>query len=509
MGLFGNKADHPMADIKSAQQLLKDVLRNDPLKALPEITDWIESVRDNADFHLDQRLDILNLLDEAARPLMRKLVREYFAVTTLSKFQENRTWMVLNEFFSQVEQAYFTVLNGYLKESKGSASIKPSLPLIAARGIHGVMGRLKCAAARYEPVEPAIWQHLAEYFSHAEAHHYLSEPVKLYASFAQHTSVRNKFVSVLMWYAPGSTTLSPLHMHLAERLTAYFCKYFTMDGQITTNSLFYFDLQHIDLPQRVTAETRPMPGMRFLGAGDAKSHLEALLKVLEKHIVPDEINLGGIYEADVVLDVARSLLNYWGAPAPMRRHARRQIKVNVRVAYGYSRVVECATDAGMADVDAPAWEVEDISATGFRCVMPSKYTEGIKIGLIIGIRPENVAYWGVAIVRRLSRDQQGSLHVGVEVLANQMASVGLSAHKSATADNEHGAIWLKCLGDNTGGVSLLMRPGSYSSSRSLNTRFEGKDYLLIPLALQEKGMDYDLAKYRTVEQETNAVSDTY
>ena len=145
MGLFGKKADHPMADMKSAQQLLNDVPRNDALKALQEITEWIESVRDNAEFAVDQRLEVLRLLDESARPFMRKLIYDYFSAQSLSKFQENRTWMGLNEFFSHLAQAYFKVLTDFRSGHKGSSTIKPFLPLVAARGIYALMGRLKLA----------------------------------------------------------------------------------------------------------------------------------------------------------------------------------------------------------------------------------------------------------------------------------------------------------------------------------------------------------------------------
>ena len=168
-----------MADLKSAQELLKDLPRSDAIKALTEITDWIESVREYADFNLDQRFDVLNLLDETARPYMRKLVYEYFSTLSMPKFQENRTWMVLNEFFTQIEQAYFKILIGYRNGEKGNSAVKPLLPMITARGIYAVMGRLKFAAARYAQAEQILWDHLAEFYSHAESQQYLNESVQL------------------------------------------------------------------------------------------------------------------------------------------------------------------------------------------------------------------------------------------------------------------------------------------------------------------------------------------
>jgi hypothetical protein len=46
-----------------------------------------------------------------------------------------------------------------------------------------------------------------------------------------------------------------------------------------------------------------------------------------------------------------------------------------------------------------------------------------------------------------------------------------------------------------------MRPDTFSLNRSLIMDMEGKGYLLLPVALVESGDDYDLARYRRMEQE--------
>ena len=518
-----------MADIKSAQQVLKDVPRNDALKALQEITEWVESVRDNADFQLDQRFDVLSLLDESARTYMRKLVREYFSAPAQSQFQENRTWMVLNEFFTQIEQAYFKVLTGYHNGEKGSSAIKSAMPLVTARGIYAVMGRLKYASARYLQVDETIWKHLAEYYSHAEAHQFLNEPVTLYAGLTPATTVKYKFASLVMWYAPGSGSLSPLHMHLAERLANHFGSHFTVDTQLASGSQYSFDLAHPAQLGRVTADTTPLSSMRFLGAGDIGLQIDALVKMLEKNIVPEEISLGGVYPAAIVCDVVRHLAIFWTSPPPMRRNTRRQINVNMNVVHGFSSVVKRGEtvkhgdlqhdETGSATDRQPSiprdaavgtnWEVEDISIGGFRGVLPGKSAGGVKIGSLVGIKPENVEFLGVGIVRRMTRDGQNNLHAGVEILSKQVENVVLHMHGDSRADGEQTALWLRGPGDDTGEVWLLMNPDAFSMNLSLNTLFEGKSYLLIPLALLERGGDYDLARYRKVEEEPDSASDAY
>lgn len=512
MGLFGSKSDHPMADVKSAQKLLSDVPKNDPLKALLEITDWIESVTDSASFHADQRFEVLSLLDESARPHMRKLVREYFSTPALAKFQENRTWMALNAFFSHNELGYFKLLTAYRNGEKGSSSIRSAMPQITSRGLYALMGKLKMIAARYDPVEPQGWDHLAQFYSHAEEQQYANEEIRLYSTSTQGVSAKNIFASVLMWYAPGSTSLRPLHMHLAERLTFHFCKHLALNSQLTSSSLLGYDLARPGPPFRVTSETRVVAGMRFLGAGEVHPQLEALIRQLEKNIVPQDINLGGVYEADAVKVAARHLLSAWGAPPPMRRHVRRQVKVNMKVVVGFERILERGISVAdlenfSADIGIATWEVEDISATGFRCVLPVKNAEAIKIGSLIGTQPENVGHHGVGIVRRLSRDDQNQLHVGVEILSKQIENISLHTRGSSRASAEQSALWLRMAAEEGGEIMLILSPHTFSMNRSMNTTLEGKGCLLIPLALLERGADYDLARYRKVEEDANAAPD--
>jgi len=50
----------------------------------------------------------------------------------------------------------------------------------------------------------------------------------------------------------------------------------------------------------------------------------------------------------------------------------------------------------------------------------------------------------------------------------------------------------------------LMKAGTFSAHRSSQTRLNGKNYLLIPGRLQEKSLDYDLASFRVIEQESGS-----
>ncbi|HLP98707.1 MAG TPA: hypothetical protein VK149_09705 [Sideroxyarcus sp.] len=506
LGIFGKKSDHPLADLKSAQQVLEDVPKNDALNTVQELTDWIEAIVEQADgFRLDHELAVLRMFDEAAQPHVRKLLRDYFAVQPLSKFQENRLWTVLDNFYTHCEVAYHDVLTRHRNGARGASAVKTELALLSARGIAALTGRLKMAAARYALVETVLWKHLAEFYIHAESSGYGNDTVALYAGIPGATSVKQEFSVLLIWYGVSAGTLSPMQEHLTERLVAHVGRYLTVGKQVTGDVMFVFDAAQPTPPMRASAEFTVHPAMRFAGVGDVMNQLGGLLKTFEKGIVPEEINLcGGKYEADLLRDILRRLIESLTQPLPTRRNPRRKINVNLQVANGFFKMLE-QTDVGLnfSQSSEETWEVEDISATGFRSVVPAARADNIKIGSLVGSKPENVSHWGAGVVRRLSRDAKNNLHIGVEVLSPQIVGVSL-VDRGNSSDEGHVALYLNRPNDTSGEAWLLMRPDTFSTSRSLDMEMNGKGYLLLPLALVEGGEDYDLARYRRMEQDSSS-----
>lgn len=502
LGLFGRKSDHPLADPKSAQQLLEELPKNDTLKTLQEITEWVESVRADDSFRLDGRFTALRLLDETARAHERKLTRDLYSSSALSRFQENRLGTALEDYYTQLSLAYGEVLDGCREGGKGVAVLKPQQPLITARTIHAAMGRMKCAATRYAQPDPAVWPLLASCYVHAETEQYLKDPLELYPGLGASASVCGEFASALLWWLSGTGTLRPQQAHLAQRLTAHLSRHYTVDAQPTASPVLAFDVAQPRPPQRYTGDAVAASSLRFVGLGEVQGQLDSLAKTLDKGMVPNDLNLGGSFEAGAVLAVVQHLTAQWASPPPMRRAPRRNIHVNLQVADGFSGLLD-QTNVGL-DFSSGAtgsWEVEEISANGFRCILPAVQADSVHIGLLLGIRPEKVEHWGAGIVRRLSRDGSNNLHVGVEMLSTRLEGAVLSEGGRTGLDGEP-ALWLMRNND-AGEAWLLMKPDTFAVSRTLQMQAGAKRYLLMPLALVEKGEDFDLARFRKIEQESS------
>ena len=501
-GIFGKKPDHPLADIRSAQKLLDELPKNDLHKLLMDMAELIDSLAGNADLKLDQEFAVLRLLDEAAQPYARRLTAEYFAPQELNAFQEGRLWLVLGNLSRQTAIAYCAVFDRYVNEEKGSNNIKAQAPLLMARAVYAMIWQLKYVCAHYELVEYAIWQNLSNIFRYAEQQQCLDTQVSLYPGSVGNTTVRCEVGHLLGWYGSGINSLTPVHLHLTERIMAQYCLDINVHGGQNEFSVFSFDLNDPGAPRRVKMNIAVSPFMRYVSMPAMHTKLELLMKTLDKNIVPDDLVLGGSYGAELIKEAVRHLLSYFLGP-PLRRSVRRTIKINFNVESGFAPVVERAKSAQGFNTDRLVWIIEDISANGFLTVLPVR-GEGMRIGSVIGMQLEGVPHWGVAVVRRLFRNDENQLHVGAEILATQVASVALNQSGGGGGGFEDGqlALWFYAKpGESSGEARLLMRAGAFSPNRSLQTRLNGKNYLLIPNGLQEKYIDCDLARFRLIEQE--------
>ena len=502
-GIFGKKSDHPLADVKSVQALLENLPKNDAYKSLMELTDLVEWVTEHDDFKLDHQFAVLRMIDEAAQPYSRRLSREYFTPFEINKFQENRLWSLLGNYYRQSANAYYTVFDRFCNADKGSNTIKVHIPLLTARAVYSLICQLKYISARYEQVDDKIWANLARLYKHAEQLQYLDTPVSLYPGMHGSTSVKCEVGRLLVWYDSGLSTLSPLYIHLAERIVAKHCPAIDIRSELGGAVRLCFDLNNPTEPSRINMDATMHPAMRYIGMPTLQARLEGLMKVLKKNIVPDDLSLGGSYEAEIVGNAVQHLLTYLTAP-PVRRNLRRMANATLNVVSGFDQVVG-RTDALQYNEDNPAlWVTEEISVGGFSSILPPG-SDGIGIGSLLGMQPEGMSHWGVAVVRRLLRDDANQMHAGAEILANRVACVYLSQSGSEFSDGRP-ALWLYPKQDELSGGAqlLLMKADTFSASQSLKIQLGEKKYLLIPSGLQEKGLDYDLAKFKLIEQEAGS-----
>jgi hypothetical protein len=508
MGLFSGreKSEHPLADPKEAKRLLGALPAADPHQALTEINDWLDSVQRAEDFQLDDRFNLLMLLDDSGQTHAVKLMREYLSNPRMPKQQESKLWSVSHEFWKQLANAYLACLDACAEGAKGSDALKNILPLLGVRSLRALAGEIKWLQMRYGPIHGDLWFACGRTYRFLKSRRLLQKSVQFSQVTPGETTPANEFLKIMMFAASSPDSLVPLEIEIAERVIAYFLSRFRLTDVPEPDTTYWLDLDEADPPTRLAQPPDLTDTLVFFSAGTAIQGVEELSAAITRGgVLPSGFNLGGEYKPETVVQVLDHLAMYWAKNPPIRRHERHRVKARLSVVHGYSGLSAClnwdgsTTDLATQGQNAvESWVVQNVSAGGFGATTPQMIGDWLKIGSLVGMQPSGGDNWLVGIVRRLSRDAEELGNVGIQTVAKSGVSIELKNGGSGTSLGT--GVLLIDPSDKPGEVRVLLEVNRFDSRRSIEMVREGNTHLLMPMEIIESGVDYELARYRDMRR---------
>jgi hypothetical protein len=342
---------------------------------------------------------------------------------------------------------------------------------------------------------------LGKVYRFAEEKKIHREAVPVYPGVPVNSSAEREFMKAVMLAASSPDCLMPLDIELAERIVAHFSASFLISNvhqpQATHN---WIDLAGGAPPKRLTQTPPASPGLRFFAAGAAIGQLDGMIRVVESGAVPVDLNLGGTYEPVKVLGVLRHLKLYWAATPPVRKNDRYAVKHRLTVVNSFegilARIKGAAGGAGgTGDAGAESWVTENISAGGIGATLAKAQGDWLRIGKLVGLSVEGGSgACAVGMVRRCSRLAQQQASVGIRTFAKESFAVTLGGREQQDALllNDGRALKEEAL--------VCQREGAFDKRASPTMAFEGHTYLLIPIEVSETGDDFELARYKVMQQ---------
>ncbi len=509
----GGKPDHPMADMKRAQELVGE-LPQDSYKALDEVTFWLDSLNRTEGFKLDQRYALVDLIDQSARNHQRKLAQEYLAAPRLQKFQENRMWKLSFEFWKTLGTAYSVLIEQFQSGASGAGSVRNLLPVVTARALRCLKMQLKWVLLRYGTVEDRIWADLARLYQFAEDKDFAIKRIEVYPGGEEPVSVEEEFVKALMLSISSTDSLLPLELDIAERACEHFGRQFQIGRQAAKALPNYYDLAMRKPPARVQKNAKLGASVRYFGAGEALKGVSVLIhEIRDKDGIPSDVNFGANRSVESVTNVLKHLVEYWSDEPPARGSERRKVATRMTVVPGFAELLqrlETTATIGAFELHESAngggesWIVENASEGGYGAIVPQVKGDWLKVGALIAYRTETSKYWGAGLVRRITRDEYQQRRVGIQSLAAigirvTLAPPGGVSSFRAVRDGD-AAVLLSTQPDKNGEITMVMRVGSFSPSQLYEMRLREKIYLIEPARMLEGGEDYDWARYKIVSK---------
>jgi hypothetical protein len=398
-------------------------------------------------------------------------------------------------------------LTRYQAGANGWGAMKGQMPMVVARALRALALQLKWQLLRYGPVEQRVWEQMGRLYAYAEERGFATTPVVVYPGKFGESTVQREFLKGVMLAISSTDSLLPVKLEIAERIVAQFSEFFALNRQPAKGCHYYFDLNSGKVPARMMSRLRMTPGLRFFGPGGATRELEKLIATVQADgVVPSGINLGGTFDAEVVLETLRHLSRYWAPMPPARNEERRACVSRVSVIHDFDEIVSTIsgeTQELTFDSTVEVWTVENESEGGYGALMPQASSDWLRLGSLLGLKLDEGASWGVGIVRRLSAYDHRQRYVGIQVLTKGATVVKL-APAGATADPElESALLLPSNASDTKGateMNLLLKPGAFSLQKSMEMHAYDRRYLLVPRKLMEGGHDFDMARFRVLQR---------
>ena len=504
ISLFGsNKPDHPMTGIKEAKKILEELPAGDAFKCGEELTHWLGSAVAADGFKAEYRAQLIQLLDETAQVHLRKLAREYLVSPRVPRYREIRLWTAIHEYWRQAALAYASCIDLYATGAKGADALKGRISLLLVRALRALGTQMKWMYVRYGPMDPSVWSLVAKVYALAESRKLAHSSVTVYPGTPGDSTPEREFLKAVMLCASSPDSLLPLEIELCERLIAHFGTAFTLRLDLQPDIAYWIDLATSQAPLRLARPPQLAPTLRFFTAGRALDDLDKLIaSIRTTGRVPSQVNLGGSYPAENVLDVLNHLALYWSPKPPERKHQRHRAKSRLNVAHGFDGVLAVLGGSISADTSGTeTWIVENVSAGGFGAGIPEIKGDWLKIGCLLGLQPEGGDNWVLGVIRRLSRAVPLKGSVGIQTLAKSVQPVQFSGNGSVAGET---GLLLDDGHESPGQVRVLLRAGTYVFGQNMEYRKGTLSCLLMPQGILESGEEYEVVKFREMIRDSSS-----
>jgi hypothetical protein len=470
---FGKSLKDPLADAKTAGRWLASFPPNDPLAMHAAILVELGALGERTARRAPSRLEAVFYLDAHAEQLRRSLTSQYLDHSSRSTRVESQLWQAmfdLEQGFLLCYQAFARDAGEHLENNKWQSL----LPELIARQIihHGLDAKIRLY--RYEQWIPARWAELHSLFQGACTSQIERVPVTALANSA--TTIEQEYLRVLILQLVNAGNFSQRHVEwVAEQLSEW-CAPLRLTIESSSMTSFYVDLgSRTGLRRR---RPQPLEGrVLFLDTRPLHAVLMQNVVMLEQKVRDDPLSDRTSRRADQ-LKLLRKLASQVDPEfRPVtRRGERTTTSGTVDAIVGFAKIssflqdeeidplidsrsrsgnfgdaIEIATFGRMRNEQARsqedarrrlatyagpggAWEVRDVSQTGYRLVAPMAVINVVTLGTLAAMRAQGQALWTLGIVRRMKRLTSERAEVGLQIIANNLVGVELAEQRRGDSD---------------------------------------------------------------------------
>jgi hypothetical protein len=553
---LGRKPPPPLTDLHSISRWMDALPMGDSVEAIDEIARQIEEYSDQNQAASKERLAVLMTLDEGAQGLLARLRGQYLQNPRMSRVVESRLWNAVAHYYQEILRAYHTPIMEYIGNPGGS-KIASTLPLLTARTLNYFALDAKWSYYRYTQANTKLWKRIHNLYHFAEYEEFDTHARKLYAEDEAETSITRLYLQTLMLETLNTGSLTPRQIHLIESWLPILVSGMQLEREFKpARHVFYVSLNQNHGARRVR-RVEPNETQRYWDTYGLKEKLDHLRGQLSTGAIPAKLGLTEECKLPACLELLDRIAYFW-APTGIKRvqrvferkHAMKSIEVvrglndicvNVYADNVYARCAQSEASNGlsyaeMVDVHLygfitqrtqakvaqgkeekieqvivhERWVMENESEAGYGAHLNDQTNDWIRLGKLVGLKPEKKGHWNIGVIRRLRRIEPNQQYVGIEVISEHPMALFLRPEKSEdrplTIDGIDPvgavfpipALFLKGTGQPAQADVLILQSGEFGSGRELWFTIKGMIYHIRLKHALERGDDWLRASFEVL-----------
>jgi hypothetical protein len=364
---------------------------------LPGLTLHLREFVGDAQDPLGDLAEALFAIDDESQALIGAERRRFFEIATGGTARGEVVWGIVRKFLDELFSALSDlVLRDCYAGQQGAFSLAGRAELMA-RTLRAGAGVVSWDTFRYGPHDDAGWARLGHIFSLAVEGGCAEQDVVLPGAGGRSTTPRREFLHGVAMRCAGFDRLPVEAMDGVDRLIRQILPGLALRRGDSSDALFWLHLGEGAGLRRMTQGMESDPARWFFSPG---SVIEGLLAGLPS---------GGKPGAGIT-----HLRHQWDRQQPVRRHQRHAMQGTLGVVQRWDEMV--AFLSGMDDLPVSEVDLADVSRGGLSLRAPAGTVAGARVGDLMGVRTKAGGEWQLGVVRRIRRNRDQSVQLGIETL---------------------------------------------------------------------------------------------
>lgn len=521
--ILRRKVDDPVGDLKSATIWVQELPLADVHRAHIEIVRALSSINENKKTPLKERIQVCMYLNEKALGLQNNLCHDYLATANDADADARAYLPTILAFWDEMAVAYQICIRNFAQSP--NSKLWPTIRIIVARAIYHYAMQAKWAHLRYLPVDASVWRNLHRLYLFAEREKFDKTALQLFPDNKVETTCLSEYLQPLMLLLANPESLQPLQINLIDQWLDSWTKSITLETQFRPQRQLYAVNLGDAKPARSLRRNMLGEKYRYWGVGLLVVTIDKALEQIKNGELPVRLGLGEECRLPQCLDLIETVQKRWAKKDVQRKHERTssvkivhvvqglediiaQLKPGAKVArkpknskadyqvMGYTvggtpMDMNTLGDEALFQPVLEQWIMENESISGFGVTFNPGAQSGIRIGTLIGLKPESTRHFLIGAVRRINKNPASKTYVGIQTLCQTPIPVQL--YPLAGAENSTvlaEAVYLLEMPQAQLARSLLLRRRDFEPGRLLQLKAQGKAYTIRLQQSLEEAEDY-------------------